>query len=101
MIPIKRILIVDDEECITRVLRDFFETEGFEVFQAADGRGALKLARKGRFDVVLTDLNMPGQDGLEVLRQIRHISPQTAVLIFSGYSCPDSTAKAWNLRTTD
>jgi len=90
----KRILIVDDEKGIREVLKDFFEGEGFEVYEAADGEGALGMARTRRFDVVLTDLKMPGLDGLEVLRQIRNILPDTAALILTGYPSDESAVTA-------
>lgn len=90
----ERILIVDDEECIREVLRDFFEGEGFEVCEAADGSAALEMARKEHFDVVLTDLNMPGLDGIRVLKEIRYLLPGTATLILTGYPSTESAATA-------
>ncbi len=95
--PTKRILIVDDEKDIREVLRDFFEIEGFEVSEAADGSEALELVRDDSFDVVLTDLLMPGPDGLEVLEGIRKTHPDTAVLVLTGYPSLDSTLKAFEL----
>jgi len=97
VMPNMRILIVDDEGPIREVLRDFFEGEGFEVSEAVDGAGALELARKEPFDVVLTDLKMPGLDGIQVLKEIRHILPDTAVLILTGYPSNESTIAALEL----
>jgi len=95
--PKKRILIVDDEEAIRGVLRDFFDIEGFEVFEAADGASALEMARKEYFDVVLTDLTMPAPDGFGVLKEIRHIRPEAAVLMCTAYASPENTIKALEL----
>lgn len=95
--PTKRMLIVDDKESIREVLRDFFESEGFDVFQAADGAIALEIGRTERFDVVLVDLKMPPPDGLEVLKELRHICPETAVLILTGYPSNESVADALRL----
>lgn len=92
-----RVLIVDDEKGIREVLRDFFEGEGFEVFEAADGAGALEMARKERFDVVLTDLKMPGLDGIQVLKEIRHILPDTAALILTGHPSSESAVTAMEI----
>jgi DNA-binding response OmpR family regulator len=89
-----RILVVDDEKDIREVLRDFFEGEGFHVFEAGDGAAALTMARKEPFDAVLIDLKMPGLDGLEVLEEIRHILPDTAVLILTGYPSNESVLRA-------
>ena len=93
----KRILIVDDNKGIREVLRDFFENQGFEVFEAADGARAIEIASIERFDVVLTDLKMPIPDGLEVLKEIRRVCPETAVLILTGYPSPDSMVNALKL----
>ncbi len=95
--PNRRILIVDDEEGIREVLRDFFEGEGFKVFEAAAGTDALEMTRENRFDVILTDLIMPGPDGLEVLEEVRNVSPETAVLILTGYPSSESIVKALDL----
>jgi len=95
----KRILIADDEEPIRELLRKFFRREGFEAWEAASGTETLKLIKKRKFDVVLTDLKMPGLDGLGVLEQIREISPTTVVLIFTGYPTPESTLRALELST--
>ena len=95
----KRILIADDEAPVRELLRKFFRQEGFEAWEAASGTETVKLIKKRRFDVVLTDLKMPGLDGLGVLEQIRTISPNTAVLIFTGYPTPESTLRALELST--
>jgi len=92
-----RILIVDDEEGIREVLRDFFEGEGFVVLEAADGACALEMAKKEPFDVVLTDLRMPGLDGLQVVKEIRHILPDTAALILTGYPSNESAITAMEI----
>jgi CheY-like chemotaxis protein len=92
-----RILVVDDEKDVREVLRDFLEIEGFEVFEAAEGKSALEIARKHSFDVVLTDLSMPGPDGFGVLKEIRRIRPEAAVLIFTGYVSPANALEALEL----
>lgn len=66
-----RVLIVDDEPHIRRVLRAYLEADGLSVDEAANGREALAYVTSGAFDVVLLDVGLPDIDGLEVLRQIR------------------------------
>jgi YesN/AraC family two-component response regulator len=89
-----RILIVDDEKAIREVLRDFFEGEGFQVSEAEDGMDAVEMAKREPFDVVLTDLKMPGMDGLQVVKEVRHILPDTAALILTGYPSVESAVTA-------
>ncbi len=70
-----RILVVDDEAGIRKVVRDGLEREGHEVETASDGVEALDLAEGSRFDLVVTDLTMPRRGGLELVRELRDRSP--------------------------
>jgi len=76
-----KILVVDDEETIVRTLRAYLEPEGFTVYAAADGPGALKAARAYRPDLIVLDLMLPGMDGLEVLRRLRQESQVYVLLL--------------------
>lgn len=67
----KRILVVDDEPQITRVLRRSLQTHGYDVRTAADGEAALDVVHDWPPDLVVTDLTMPGMDGIELCRQLR------------------------------
>jgi DNA-binding response OmpR family regulator len=67
------VLVVDDEEDITMLMRDFLEAEGYAVLTAEDGRTALDLLRSAPVDCVLLDVMMPGQSGFEVVRRIREL----------------------------
>ena len=66
-----RILVVDDEPQIRRVLRTTLSAQGYEVFDAKTGEDALQAVREQRFDVVLLDVNMPGMGGLAACRELR------------------------------
>jgi two-component system alkaline phosphatase synthesis response regulator PhoP len=68
---VRRILVVDDEPEIVRLVRDYLERSGFEVVTALDGSEALRMARQHRPDLVILDLNLPGLDGLDVARALR------------------------------
>ena len=67
----KKILIVDDEEVIRRVLRSLLRKEGYEVIEAEDGGAGVELAKKEDPDVILMDLMMPGMGGLEACRLLK------------------------------
>ena len=76
------ILVVDDEASSRRILRLGFENAGYEVETAADGQEALGKLREGRFDVLITDVNMPRMDGQELCSAILQEPPDPAPLIF-------------------
>lgn len=67
----RRILVVDDEPHIRRILATVLEREGFEIVEAIDGEKGLAAVREGGFDFVILDFMMPGANGLEVLAKIR------------------------------
>jgi two-component system alkaline phosphatase synthesis response regulator PhoP len=67
----KKVLVVDDEEQIVRVLRAYLEQSGYSVVSAADGISALAVFQREKPDFIILDLNLPGMDGLEVCRSVR------------------------------
>src|SRR5262245_26333047 len=71
MIDQTRILVVDDEPEVRDTLREYLEESGFEVYVAGDGDGVRKVIENRRVDIVLMDLNLPGEDGLVLTRQLR------------------------------
>jgi CheY-like chemotaxis protein len=78
-----RVLVIDDKETIRAVSRAILESAGHEVFEASDGTAGLALLWEHGADLVLCDLLMPGQEGLETLRQLRARS-DVPVIIMSG-----------------
>ena len=76
-----RILVVDDEPQIRRVMRSTLTAEGYEVHDAKSGEAALEELRKDRFDLVLLDMNMPGMDGLETCKTIRASSEIAVIML--------------------
>ena len=77
----KRILVVEDEGKIARLVRDYLEHAGFEVVVAGDGEVALAEARRSRPDLVVLDLGLPGRDGLDVARSLRRVSNVPIVML--------------------
>ncbi len=79
-----RVLVVDDEDQVRGYLREVLEREGFVVREAADGREALRAVEAGPVDLVVLDLVMPEQEGLETLRMLRRDAPGLGVIAISG-----------------
>jgi DNA-binding NtrC family response regulator len=79
-----RIIVIDDQEPIRRVVRRALELEQHEVLEASDGEMGMQLLARVRADVVITDIFMPGQDGILTLRQIRKQFPAVKVIVISG-----------------
>jgi DNA-binding NtrC family response regulator len=79
-----RILVIDDQDSIRRVVRRALEQDGHEVFDASDGELGMEILESNSFDVVITDIFMPGQDGIVTLRQIRKRFPTVKVIVISG-----------------
>ena len=76
-----KILIVEDDEDIAELERDYLEASGFDTALAADGRKGLSLALGGGFDLVILDLMLPGEDGLSVCRSIRERSGIPVIMV--------------------
>jgi DNA-binding NtrC family response regulator len=79
-----RILVIDDQDSIRRVVRRALEQDGHEVFDASDGELGMEILESHSFDVVITDIFMPGQDGIVTLRQVRKRFPAVKVIVISG-----------------
>lgn len=76
-----RVLVVDDEHALRRLLRLYLEREGYAVLEAADGLDALSALRRGGIDLALVDVMLPGLDGFEVVRRVRAQSGVPIILI--------------------
>lgn len=81
----KKILLVDDEESIQIVYREEFEDEGYRVFSALNGNTALEKFKEEEPDLVILDIQMPGMNGIEVLRQMKMLRPAVPVVLSSAY----------------
>jgi len=88
------ILVADDDEASRQSLVDVLSDAGYTVSAAADGFEARDALRESDFDLVLTDLKMPGLDGLEVLEQVRSLCPQTLVVIITAHASIESAVEA-------
>jgi two-component system sensor histidine kinase/response regulator len=89
------ILIVDDERPNLTVLRNFLES-GYRVFEAQSGPEALELAKREDLDVVIADQRMPGMSGVELLEELRHLKPDVAGIVLTGFTDPPALISAIN-----
>ncbi|MBI4007402.1 MAG: response regulator [Planctomycetes bacterium] len=80
-----KILVIDDEELVCKALRRHLTMDGHAIFVAENGHTGLKILKKEDIDIVLTELNMPKMDGIEVLRHIKKLSPKTEVIIIAAH----------------
>jgi two-component system response regulator PilR (NtrC family) len=89
-----RILVVDDERSMQEFLEICFRREGYDVATAGDVDSGLALLEADDFDVAISDLQMPGRSGLELLRAVREISPETAVILITAFGTTETAIAA-------
>lgn len=85
MIKENRILVVDDEETIGLGMSEVLKDAGFNAFYVTSGKDAIEAISKNQYSLVFMDMVMPGMNGLETFRKIKEISPQSSVVLFTGY----------------
>lgn len=99
--PVSRILIVEDDKRMREALRQIMTKEKFDVDTASSGEEALKVFKNRHFDLVISDLKLPGIDGMEVLKAIREFRPETSVIIITAFATIDSAVQAMKLGAED
>lgn len=80
-----RLLVVDDEDLLRSSLVKLLTMEGYSVLSAPDGNEALMLIKDNKFQLIITDLKMPGMSGMELIEEIRKLSPDTKVIILTAH----------------
>jgi DNA-binding response OmpR family regulator len=96
-----RILVTEDEPRILAFVTRALEAEGFSTDRAGDGSEALELLRREHYDLVVLDLLLPRVDGLEVLRELRHVDPELPVVILSARSDLPTKLRGFELGADD
>ncbi|MDX1970977.1 MAG: sigma-54 dependent transcriptional regulator [Candidatus Sumerlaeia bacterium] len=100
--PLKqRLLILDDEERMTSLLKRSLEREGYEVEAFTNPEQAVEALKTHRFQVLLTDLRMPGMNGLEILQRCKQISPETEVILMTAFASVETAREALKLGAVD
>jgi CheY-like chemotaxis protein len=79
-----KILLIDDDPLVRRVISRILKYEGYELLLADDGRRGLELFRSEQPELVITDIIMPGKEGIETIQEIRAISPDAKIIAISG-----------------
>lgn len=95
------ILVVDDEQIARENIAYVLSKEGHQLFTAASGLEAMHLLRSKRFDLVITDLKMERIDGIELLRQVKEMHPDTSVIVITGYATVETAVTAMKIGAFD
>lgn len=96
-----KILIIEDEKNMREILKILLEGEGYDVVEAPDGRTGIEQLRKDIYDLIITDIKMPGDDGFAVLREAKKVSPETLVIMITAFGTTESAVEAMKLGAYD
>jgi two-component system, NtrC family, response regulator PilR len=96
-----KVLVVDDEQSLRDFLAIMLKKEGHDVVTAINGTDALKAAQMEIFDLVISDMKMPGVDGIGVLKAIKEISPETVVIMVTAFATAETAVEAMKLGASD
>jgi DNA-binding NtrC family response regulator len=88
------ILLVEDEEYIRESLKEILEMNGYKVTTAHNGESGIEAAAKANFDILITDLKLPGTDGIGVIRAVKSNSPDTTCIVLTGYASVETAVEA-------
>lgn len=99
--PKLNILLVDDEDHLQEVLGLLLELDGHKVTTAYNGQEALEKAKNNKFDLVVTDLKMPGMTGLEMAKEFKNTNPDIHIIMITGYPTVETATEALKLGCDD
>jgi DNA-binding NtrC family response regulator len=89
-----KVLVIDDDESMLELAEFHLRAAGFESVRAQTGQRGIELIESDRFDVVLIDLNLPDKDGIEVMRRLKELSPDTEIIMITGYGSVTKAVEA-------
>jgi len=89
-----RVLIIDDDQSMLELAEFHLQAQGYETARSQTGEEGLKLVEASRFDVVLTDLQLPDLDGIEVIKRLKELSPASEIIMVSGYGSVSKAVEA-------
>src|SRR6185436_9624455 len=96
-----KVLLIEDEQSLASALQRVLEVEGYEVTTATDPAKGLAHARKGDFEVVVTDLKMPGLSGMDVIKDLHENRPQLPVILMTGHHTTETAIEAMKFGAYD
>jgi two-component system response regulator PilR (NtrC family) len=96
-----KILVVDDEKSMREILEIFLKNEGYSVSVANNGETATAEIKKDIYDLIITDMKMPKVSGLELLRNVKQIAPNSVVVIVTAFGTTESAVEAMKLGAYD
>ena len=97
----RSVLIIDDEPLMRLSMLDALKAEGYQVQEASNGEDGIQKIKASRYDLVITDLRMPGSDGLQVVRVCRECSAETEVIVITAHGSVDTAVQAMKLGAHD
>src|ERR671912_515979 len=96
-----RILVIDDDPGVRESMERMLRTAGYTVQSAPTGEDGFEIARGGLFDVILSDMRMPGISGIDVLRKLRDVRVDAAFIVMTGFGTVDTAVEAMKLGAVD
>lgn len=96
-----KILVIEDEKNMREILSILLEGEGYEVVTAPDGITGIEQIKKDIYDLIITDIKMPGHSGFDVLKEAKEISPETLVIMITAFGTTESAIEAMKLGAYD
>lgn len=97
----KKILVVDDEKIVCDMAKKILESDGYDVDTFTDSQQALEAVRQGHYDLIVTDLMMEQVSGMDLLREVNRLHPETKVIMLTAYATLDATIEAIRERIYD
>jgi DNA-binding NtrC family response regulator len=101
MPDVTKIMVIDDEPLMRMTIQDALVAEGYKVITAETGGNGLTLLRENQTDMVITDLRLPDMDGIQMLREVKTVSPETPVILITAYGSIDSAVTAMKEGASD
>lgn len=89
-----RVMVIEDDREMRSLLEDFIQEEGYEVRSADNGSEAFRILAKDEFDLIITDVRMPGLSGLDILPGMRKLQPHSAIIVITAFGSEEVYTRA-------